>query len=137
MKKKKVLFICTHNSARSQMAEGLTNHLFRNKLKAYSAGTEKTKVKKLAIEAMKDIDIDISNQFSKTIDYFKNEKFDYVVTVCNNAQQNCPFFPGADKYFHASFKDPSDVKGSHEKKLKAFIKTRQKIKGWIEKNLID
>lgn len=137
MKKKKVLFICTHNSTRSQIAEGLTNHLFNDKLEGYSAGTEKTKVKKLAIEAMKDINIDIRDQFSKTTDYFKNEEFDYVINVCDNAKQNCPFFPGADKYFHASFQDPSDVEGSHEKKLKVFIKTRQKINKWIENNLID
>jgi len=137
MSKKTVLFICTHNSARSQMAEGLTNNLYKDKLRASSAGTEQTKVKKFAVEAMKEIDIDISNQYSKTIDKFKNRRFDYVVTVCNNAKKNCPFFPGAKKYFHAPFKDPSNVAGNYKEKLKAFIETRRKINKWIKNNLIE
>ncbi|TYB30442.1 MAG: arsenate reductase ArsC [Candidatus Mcinerneyibacterium aminivorans] len=136
MKKKTVLFICTHNSARSQMAEGLVNNIYNDKLKAYSAGTEKTQVKKLAIDAMKEINIDISDQRSKTIEIFKNKKFDYVVTVCDNAKNNCPFFPGAKRYFHASFEDPSEVNGSYKNKLDAFIKTRNKINKWIKKNLM-
>lgn len=136
MKKKKVLFICTHNSARSQMAEGLINNLYNDQLTAYSAGTEKTCVKPMAVEAMKDINIDISNQYSKIIDEFENVKFDYVITVCDDAKNNCPFFPGADKYYHVSLKDPSDIKSSKKERLKAFIKTRKKINNWIKKNLI-
>jgi len=136
MKKKKVLFICTHNSARSQMAEGLVNHLYKDQLRGYSAGTEKTDVKPMAVKAMKDINIDISNQYSKTIDEFKNKNFDAVVTVCDDAKNNCPFFPGADKYYHVSLKDPSDIKSSKKERLQAFIKTRKLIHKWIKNNLI-
>ena len=128
---KKILFICTHNSARSQMAEGLTNHFFSDKWQAYSAGTEKTKVKELAIKAMDKIGIDITHQFSKRIDHFKGWEFDLVVTVCDNAQETCPFYPGKN-VIHKSFKDPSSIKGDKNEKLKAFCNTRDEIYNWLK-----
>ena len=134
--KNKILFICTHNSARSQMAEGLMNHFFGDQFEAFSAGTEATSVKPFAIEAMKQIGIDISHHRSKTVGEFKDVKFDYVVTVCNNAKENCPFFPGAKAYIHMGFKDPSDTEGSDEVKLCAFACTRDKIKQWLESTFI-
>ncbi len=132
---KRVLVICTHNSARSQIAEGLINYYFKDKYKGYSAGTEKTKVNPFAIKAMSEIGIDISHYKSKKVDLFKNKAFDYVITVCDNAQKNCPFFPGK-KIIHKSFPDPSSVKGSNEKILAVFCKVRDEIKNWFEKEFI-
>ena len=129
-KKKTVLFLCTHNSCRSQIAEGLLNTLYSNNYKAYSAGVEKTKVNPYASEVMKEIGIDLSKHYSKTVDEFKYENFDYVVTVCNTAKETCPFFPG-NKIIHKSFEDPSKVDGSIEDILDSFRKTRDEIKNWI------
>ncbi len=133
--KKSVLFICTHNSARSQIAEGLVNNLYSDRFKAYSAGLEKTIVNPYAIKIMKEINIDLSGQSSKKIDRFLGQKFDYVVTVCDNARENCPFFPGAYKYLHAGFEDPSQATGSEEDVLEKFRATRDRIKNWIEERL--
>ncbi|KYC45863.1 MAG: Protein ArsC [Candidatus Methanofastidiosum methylothiophilum] len=129
--KKKILFICTHNSARSQLAEGLVNTLCSNKFQAFSAGSTPTNVNPYAIEALKEIGIDIKGHYSKSINEFEGQYFDYVVTVCDNARDSCPFFPGAKKYIHASFKDPSSVVGNSEEILNAFRKTRDEIKQWI------
>ena len=114
MEKKRILFICTHNSARSQMAEGMINSLYNDKFEAYSAGTEVAFVKPMAIEVMKEIGIDISNHRSKHIREFYGIEFDLVVTVCDNAQKICPVFPGAKKMIHKSFPDPSGVSGTEE-----------------------
>ena len=129
--KKKVLFICTHNAARSQMAEGLLNALYGNRLKAFSAGTTPTKVNPIAIKVMAEIGIDISKNRSKSIEEFRGETFDYVVTVCNHAQATCPFFPGK-KILHQSFRDPSEFKGSEDTILKEVRWVRDEIKTWIE-----
>lgn len=131
----KVLFICTHNSARSQIAEGLCNHYFSEKWEGFSAGTEQTFVKPLAIKSMLQKGIDISHQKSKKLDSFKNMKFDLVVTVCDNARESCPFFPGK-KLIHKSFKDPSETIGSEEVKLKAFTETIDEIHQWLKTVLI-
>src|SRR5205809_6311040 len=93
--KRRVLFLCTHNSARSQMAEGLLRHLAGDRFEAYSAGTEATRVRPLAIKAMAELGIDISRQKSKTLDRYLNEPFDRVITVCDDANESCPLFPGA------------------------------------------
>ncbi len=93
--RRRVLFLCTHNSARSQMAEGLLRHLAGDHFEAMSAGTEATHVRPLAIRAMEEIGIDISGQESKTLDRYLHESFDYVITVCDDANEACPFFPGA------------------------------------------
>lgn len=125
--KKEILAVCTHNSARSQMAEGLINSLFNEKYVGYSAGTEATQVKPLAIEAMREMGIDISHQYSKTTEDFRVKEFDLVITVCDSAKENCPFFPQAKKRLHLPFNDPSDAEGTHEQKLMEFIRIRDQI----------
>ncbi len=129
--KKKILFVCTHNSARSQLAEGLVNSICSNKYQAFSAGSTPTEVNPLAIETLKEIGIDITGHYSKNIIKFEDQYFDYVITVCNNAKDTCPFFPGAKEYIHKSFEDPSSVEGNSEEKLNAFRETRDEIKEWI------
>jgi arsenate reductase len=128
--KKKILFLCTNNSARSQMAEGLLNTMYNEKYQAYSAGIKATNVNPYAIEVMKEIGIDLSKQYSKNITDFKEMKFDIVVTVCDNAKESCPFFPGK-KTIHKSFKDPTVYEGDIEDTLAVFRKTREEIKDWI------
>ena len=127
--KKKVLFLCTHNSCRSQIAEGLLRDFGNDNYESFSAGVKKTTVHTLAIKVMDEVGIDISNQFSKHIEEFKGTQFDYVVTVCDNAKEICPFFPGKN-VIHQSFKDPGLIDGTDEEKLKAFRKTRDEIKQW-------
>ncbi len=131
-KKRKILFVCTHNSARSQLAEGLMNHFYADRFEAFSAGTEATLVKPHAIRAMAQINIDISHHHSKTTVEFKNIPFDYVVTVCDNAKENCPFFPGAKAYIHMAFEDPSLCEGNDKEKTDAFAHTRDEIKQWLD-----
>jgi arsenate reductase len=130
MDKEKVLFLCTNNSCRSQIAEGLLNSIFRERFKAYSAGINPTKVNPYVIEVMKEIGIDLSKHYSKSIEKFKDEIFDFVVTVCDNAKEACPFFPGK-KIIHKSFEDPAKFNGSIENTLDIFRKTRDNIKTWI------
>ncbi|MEO0084686.1 MAG: arsenate reductase ArsC [candidate division WOR-3 bacterium] len=134
MNKQKVLFICTHNSARSQMAEGLLNHLYGDKYQAYSAGTQPTQVNPYAIKVMQEIGIDISQHRSKSVQEFLNEKFDYVITVCDRANETCPFFPNGKKRIHQSFPDPTSFIGisSEEESLNVFRQVRDKIKQWIQ-----
>ena len=128
--KKSVLFICALNSCRSQIAEGFLNTLFKDKYQAFSAGIEKTSVNPYAIEVMKEIGIDLSKHYSKTIEIFKDKNFDFVVTVCDNARESYPFFPGK-KVIHKSFDDPVSFKGNVEDTLIKFRKTRDEIKNWI------
>lgn len=127
----RVLFICTHNSARSQMAEGLLRALYGNKYEAYSAGTEPTGINPYAVRVMGEIGIDISAHHSKSVDEFRGLKFGYVVTVCDHAKETCPFFPGGKKYLHQGFKDPSEFKGKEEKILDGFRRVRDEIRAWI------
>lgn len=116
----RILVLCTHNSARSQMAEGLLRHLSGGKIEAFSAGTEVTRVHPLAIAAMASAGIDISGQRSKHLDEYSGERFDYVITVCDNANETCPIFPGAPARIHWSIADPSAASGSEDQRLKAF-----------------
>jgi arsenate reductase (thioredoxin) len=132
----RVLFLCTHNSARSQMAEGLLKHLAGDRFEAHSAGTEATHVRPLAIRAMDEIGIDISGQESKTLDRYLEESFDYVITVCDDANEACPFFPGAANRLHWSFEDPSRVEGSEEERLAVFRSVRDRIRERIEDDLV-
>lgn len=125
--RQRVLFLCTHNSARSQMAQGLLNWLAPDRYEAYSAGTQATSVNPLAIKAMAELGIDISGHTSKTLDVYRGLTFDLVVTVCSAAQEACPFFPGARRQVHWGFADPSDVQGSDEERLAAFRHTRDLI----------
>jgi len=135
--KARVLFLCTHNSARSQMAEGLLRHLAGDRFEAMSAGTEATHVRPLAIRAMEEVGIDISGQESKTLDGYLGEPFDYVITVCDDANEACPFFPGAKSRLHWSFEDPSKAEGSEEERLEVFLSVRDRIRGRIEVDLIN
>jgi len=130
--KKKVLFICTHNPARSQMAEGILRTLYGDRYEAYSAGTQPTKVNPYAIKVMSEIGIDISNHRSKSAEEFRGKEFDYVVTVCDNAKEACPFFPGGKTYLHKGFKDPSEFKGNENEIVAEFRRVRDEIKRWIE-----
>jgi len=132
--KKRVIFICTHNSARSQMAEGILKFLYGDKYEVFSAGTNPKDVNPFAVEVMKEIGVDISKNRAKSVNEFLGEEFDFVVTVCDNAKENCPFFPGGKKYIHKSFEDPSQFKGDKEEILNFFRKVRDEIKDWIEKN---
>src|SRR5438093_621776 len=118
--KQRILFLCTHNSARSQMAEGLLRSLAGDQFEALSAGTEATHVRPLAIKAMAELGIDISKQHSKTLDRYLNEPFDEVITVCDTAAEACPIFPGAAKRQHWSFPDPSKATGSEAEQLAVY-----------------
>jgi arsenate reductase len=130
--KKRVLFICTHNSARSHIAEGLMNSLMGDTYEAYSAGTEPAEVNSLAIKTMAEIDIDISKHRSKSIDQFIKDEFDYVVTVCDHANEVCPFFPGGKNRMHKGFEDPSGFEGNEQEKIEVFRRVRDEIKEWLE-----
>jgi len=134
--KKRVLFICTHNSARSQMAEGLLRTLGNEHFEAYSAGTEATHVRPLAIRAMAELDIDISGQQSKTLDRYLHESFFKVITVCDSAAEACPIFPGAHGRLHWSFPDPSKATGSEEEQLAVYRSVRDAIRARIEDELL-
>lgn len=126
--KKRVLILCTGNSARSQMAEGLLRHFGGDKFEVESAGVISSFVRPQAIEAMKEIGIDISSHRSKSVDEFAGQKFDYVITVCDNAKENCPFFPASTERIHWSFDDPAETKGNNEEKLAVFRRVREEIK---------
>ena len=128
--------MCTHNSARSQMAEGLLRHLAGDHFEAMSAGTEATHVRPLAIRAMKEIGIDISGQESKTLERYLEEPLDHVITVCDDANEACPFFPGAQSRLQWSFEDPSTAEGSEEERLEVFRSVRDRIRRRIEEELV-
>jgi len=129
--KKSILVLCTGNSARSQMAEGLLKHICQNKYNVHSAGTKPSIVRPEAIKALEEIDIDISDNQSKSIDEFAGMEIDYVLTVCNNAQENCPYFPAKTKHIHHAFEDPADVVGDEEARVNAFRKVRDQIKDYL------
>lgn len=126
--KKRVLILCTGNSARSQMAEGLLRHDAGNQFEVESAGVVSSFVRPQAIEAMKEIGIDISNHRSKSFDEFLGQSFDYVITVCDNAKESCPVFPGKAERIHWSFDDPAEASGSEEEKLAVFRRVRDEIR---------
>jgi len=130
--KKRVLFICTHNAARSQMAEGLLRALHGNRYEVFSAGTEPGMVSPYAIKVMAEIGIDIGAHHSKSIQEFLNQDFDYVLTVCDHAKESCPFFPGGKIIFHQSFEDPSSLTGTEEEITVGFRRVRDEIRSWIE-----
>ncbi len=128
-----VLFVCTHNSARSQMAEGLLRDRYGDAYDVYSAGTEQTHVRPLAIAAMQEIGIDMSDHTSQTIDTVaEGRTFDYVVTVCDSARENCPYLPATRKNMHHSFEDPSAATGSEAEQQAVFRRVRDEIAVWLE-----
>ena len=133
---RRVLFLCTHNSARSQMAEGLLRQLGGNRFEAYSAGTEATHVRPLAIRAMHELGIDISGQQSKTLERYVDQPFDKVITVCDQANEACPVFFGARERLHWSFPDPSSARGSEDEQLAVYRQVRDAIRERIERELL-
>lgn len=129
-KKTSVLFLCTHNSARSQIAEAILNHLFPNEYEAYSAGTKPTQVNPFTTQVLNELNIDITHHRAKSITEFKNKQFDIVVTVCNKAKETCPFFPGKN-IIHQTFDDPTKTDGNPDEILQKFRTLRNEIHRWI------
>ena len=132
----RVLFLCTHNSARSQMAEGLLRHLSGGRVEAHSAGTEATAVRPLAIRAMAELGIDLSGQTSKTLTRYLGESFDAVITVCDDANESCPFFPGARVRLHWSLPDPSKATGAEAEQLAVYRHVRDALRRRITAELL-
>jgi arsenate reductase (thioredoxin) len=131
MAKQKVLILCTGNSARSQMAEGLFRHAAGDRFEVYSAGTKPTRVRPEAIAVMDEIGIDISSQRSKSAEEFVGQNLDYVITVCDAANETCPVFPGTRVRLHWSFHDPAAVEGSDHQRKAAFRAVRDQIRARI------
>jgi len=135
MKDKKpleILFLCTGNSCRSQMAEGWAKTLKGSDIEAYSAGVDPKGLHPLAVKVMAEAGVDISMQKSKHVRVLKDIPFDYVVTVCDNARESCPLFPGKTKIVHRDFEDPAAAKGSEEEVLVVFRRVRDQIRAFIE-----
>jgi arsenate reductase (thioredoxin) len=133
--KKKILILCTGNSCRSQMAEGFLRHLGGDKFEVFSAGVKPTQVNPLTIKVMAEMGVDISSYRSKSVKEFIGQKFDYVITVCDNAKQTCPMFPGNSQKIHWNLDDPAEIEGAEEKKLIIFKKVRDQIRENISKFL--
>lgn len=136
MKMKRVLILCTGNSCRSQMAEELWKTLGVSEWRAESAGSKPSGyVHPLAIQAMNELDIDLSTNTSKSLDEFAEQEFDLVITVCDNAKESCPVFPGATETLHWPFDDPADATGTDEEKMILFRRVRDEIKKKIQNYL--
>ena len=133
---RRVLFLCTHNSARSQMAEGLLRALGDGRFEAFSAGTEATQVRPFAIRAMAELGIDISGHEGKTLERYLDQPFDLVITVCDQANEACPVFAGARERRHWSFPDPSQATGSEDEQLAVYRAVRDAIRERIERELL-
>ena len=129
----RVLSLCTHNSARSQMAEEWLRYLGGDRFEVHSAGTQATYVRPLAIQAMAEVGVDISKQESKTLERYLDEPWDFVVTVCDQANEACPLFRGGKERLHWSFPDPSQASGSEEQQLAVYRQVRDAIHAQIEK----
>jgi arsenate reductase len=130
--KKTVLILCTGNSARSQMAEGLLRHAAGDRFEVSSAGTQPSRVRPEAIAVMQELGIDISSQRSKSVEEFAARDFDYVLTVCDNAKESCPIYPGHGNRLHHSFEDPAAVQGTDEYRLAAFRRVRDQIRDYLK-----
>ncbi len=128
MDKQRVLFLCTHNSARSQMAEGFLRSLAGDRFEVASAGTQATRVHPLAIRAMVEVGIDLGGHTSKVVDAFVEQPWDYVITVCDAANEACPAFPKKSSRLHWSFEDPSQATGSDDQRLEVFRRVREQIR---------
>ena len=128
MAKRRVLFVCTHNSARSQMAEAMLNAWGSDIFEAFSAGTEATGIKPETIQVMDEIGISLDGHRSKTIDEFRGQSFEWFITVCDEAQKNCPVLPGVEEVDHWSIEDPSLVEGTPENRLRVFRQVRDLIR---------
>lgn len=130
--KQRVLFLCTHNSARSQMAEGLLRAIAGDRFEVASAGIEATHVRPLAVKAMAELGIDLNGHTSKTLDRFLRKSWDVVITVCDSANESCPVFPAAAIRLHWSFPDPSRAAGTEDQQLAVFRDVRDAIKSRLE-----
>jgi arsenate reductase len=137
MTKSKVLFLCTHNSARSQMAEGFLRAAAGDRFEVASAGTEKTRVHPLAVRAMREVGIDIGSHQSKTLEGFLNEPWDDVITVCDSANESCPILPRTVRRLHWSFEDPSRATGTEDERLQVFRRIRDEISARIRRWLAE
>lgn len=137
--KRRVLILCTGNSARSQMAEGLLRHLAGDRFEVFSAGSKPSHVNPFAIEAMRQRGIDISGQRSKHLSEYLDQPFDFVITVCDNAAETCPIFPGKAQRIHWSFPDPAAAQGSDAEILAAFVRVRDDLEAqfsaWVQDSL--
>src|SRR5664279_291562 len=129
MSNKRVLILCTGNSARGQMAEGLLRHMAGEDFEVFTAGTRPVGLNPNAVAAMNEVDIDISNHRSKSVDEFAGQQFDYVITVCDNAKESCPIFPGSGARIHQSFEDPAAA--PKDQQPAAFRKVRDQISNWL------
>ena len=130
--KRRVLFLCVHNSARSQMAEGLLRARAGDSFDVHSAGNAATAVRPLAVQAMAELGIDIGGQRSKSVDEYAGQRFDYAITVCDDAKEACPYFPGAATQIHWRFDDPAAATGSEDERLAVFRRVRDEISEQIE-----
>lgn len=137
MDKKKILVLCTGNSCRSQIAEGYLRYFANNKADVYSAGVETHGVNPKAIEIMKEDNIDISHHTSNNIDEYRTIDFDFVITVCDNAKERCPFFPAKAKKYHQNFSDPAKATGTDEEIKEQFRQVRQQIKDYCKQFVKD
>ena len=134
---KRVLILCTGNSARSQMAEGLLRHETGDRFEVHSAGVTPGPVRLEAIEAMKEVGIDISKHRSKSVDEFVGQDFDYIITVCDHAKESCPVFPGKARRIHKNFEDPPPASvGDHNSRMAIFRQVRDEIRHWL-KNFVE
>jgi arsenate reductase len=130
-KPKRVLILCTGNSARSQMAEGLLRHDAGDRFEVESAGTRPSTVRPEAIAAMRELGIDLSAHRSKSVEELAGQRFDYVLTVCDNARESCPVFFGAAVRLHRSFEDPAALNGAEAERLAAFRRVRDQLRSWL------
>lgn len=135
--KRKVLFLCTGNSARSQMAEGMLRELAGDRYEVISAGTHPVGLNPYAVKAMEEIGIDISDHVSERVDDYLDQHFDYVVTVCDQAKEACPIFPGATSMLHWSFEDPAKAEGTYKERLVTFRRVRDEITARIRQFLAE
>jgi len=131
MNKSRVLILCTGNSARSQMAEGLLRHDAGERCEVASAGTRPSAVRPEAIAVMAELGVDISRQRSKSVEEFRGQDFDYVLTVCDAARESCPVFPGGGRHLHHSFDDPAATTGSEAERLAEFRRVRDELRAWL------
>ncbi|HMZ81190.1 MAG TPA: arsenate reductase ArsC [Acidobacteriota bacterium] len=127
----RTLILCTGNSARSQMAEGLLRHDGGAAVEVHSAGTKPSLVRPEAIAVLREIGIDITSHWSKSVNDFAGQEFDYVITVCDNAKENCPYFPAKTRRIHFSFDDPAGVTGTDDERLAEFRRVRDEIRTWL------
>ena len=135
-KKPWILILCTGNSARSQMAEGLLEQICGDRFEIHSAGTRPIGVSPEAVEVLAEVGIDISKNRSKSVDSFANREFDYVLTVCDNARENCPYFPARTKLVHHAFEDPYFAQGGHEQRVAAYRRVRDQIETYLQADFV-